>query len=216
MFPHTVPDQAEVEKNKTKEPEGEVIRAALIEFLEKYKIARLVLDTATHSVEVRIATLPPKIKNVLSIYGSIYVVDDAPNCLECGRDTRHHASTCSKAWTPTTRPEDWNDNVIPPMTHPLSSAWKQPDTSDIIIDNDNAYMSKEIFDELMEYSATNPSGAYEGKMWKRHDGVYDRAYLAKGGKPGWMLCWFGYSLKGLGYVQNLHRTIILTDGEVLK
>jgi hypothetical protein len=102
---------------------------------------------------------------------------------------------------------------IPRMTDPLGAYWQQPDRSKILVDATHALMERSTFEELAEYSATNPSGAYEGKMWKRHDGAFDFKFLARGGKPTWMLCWFGMSDKP-GYVSNHHRKIILVDGEL--
>lgn len=119
-------------------------------------------------------------------------------------------------WTPPERPIDWNDNVIPPMTHPSSSVWDQPELSKILIDDITATMSLGVFMQLKEYSATNPSGVYEGKMWKRHDGSFDHEFIARGGVPTWKLCWYGYSKIGLGYVSNNYRDIVLSDGELPK
>lgn len=187
-WPHTVPDEAAVKANEAKEPEGERIRRELIDFLTRNKVAGIMLDTPLHMVEVRSATLPPKIKNVLSSWGSIYVVDDSPDV--------------PSTWTEPARPDGWNDNVVPPMTHPLCSHWKQPDLAAVTIDATTARMSKETFDALYEYSSTNPTGAYEGKMWK-----------ARVGKS-WDLRWYGYSKIGPSSVSNNRRLIVLTDAEV--
>lgn len=84
-------------------------------------------------------------------------------------------------------------NSIPPMTHELSSCWRQPEPAAIRLDDQHAYMSNATFEDLKEYSASIPTGAYEGKMWKRHNGAFDREFLAKGGQPSWQLCWYGYS-----------------------
>jgi hypothetical protein len=54
-------------------------------------------------------------------------------------------------------------------------------------------MDKATFEELEEYSCSFPTGVYEGKMWKRHDGSFDRAFIARGGEPVWLLMWFGPS-----------------------
>lgn len=104
-------------------------------------------------------------------------------------------------------------NIIPLMTHPLSTHWDQPKPSEILIDDTHALMSLSTFRALHEYSATAPSGVYEGKMWRRHDGVFDREFIAKGGKPIWLLCWYGESEKP-DYVSNNHRKILLIDGEL--
>lgn len=67
---------------------------------------------------------------------------------------------------------------IPPMTHELGRYWEQPDRSEIEVDGTHALMSPAAFYALSDYSRSNPSGVYEGKMWRRlADGV-------------WFLCWF--------------------------
>jgi len=58
-------------------------------------------------------------------------------------------------------------NIIPKMTHPLSSHWHQPNLSEIAIDDNNAMMNEDTLNRLHEYSYSIPSGVYEGKMWKR-------------------------------------------------
>jgi hypothetical protein len=82
---------------------------------------------------------------------------------------------------------DADPNVIPPPERKMD----QPDRRDIIVDDTHALMSKSAFDKLPEYSATMPTGVYVGKMWKRHDGVYDSAFRASGGVPDWKLVWYG-------------------------
>ncbi len=58
---------------------------------------------------------------------------------------------------------------IPPMTHPLSSGWPQPDLREVLIDDTYAVMTTNVFNELSEgtlrYSGI-PTGVYEGKTWK--------------------------------------------------
>lgn len=74
---HTVPNEVDIEKNKTIEPEGERLRAELIDWLKKNKIVGILLDTPEHVVDIQIAPrLPPRIKSVLTVWGSIYVRDD--------------------------------------------------------------------------------------------------------------------------------------------
>ncbi len=81
----------------------------------------------------------------------------------------------TKAPSPSTE----QGHIIPPITDPLGNHWHQPDRTEIKIEDDTATMSQHTFDGLPEYSTTQPTGAYEGKMWKSHvRGV-------------WYLRWFG-------------------------
>ncbi|MGC2239159.1 MAG: hypothetical protein WA584_23590 [Pyrinomonadaceae bacterium] len=57
-------------------------------------------------------------------------------------------------------------NCIPPMTHVLSRHWEQPLTEDILLDEKHAMLSEADFRLLKDYSMSQPTGAYEGKMWK--------------------------------------------------
>ncbi len=97
-------------------------------------------------------------------------------------------------------------NTIPPVTHPYGKYWKQPPLDGILIDDTHALMSERDFASLAEYSATNPTGAYEGKMWRRHDGKFDRH--CKPEDCRWLLCWFGFSDKP-DMVSNNYRQILL-------
>lgn len=74
--------------------------------------------------------------------------------------------------------------MIPKMTHPLSSAWRQPSRSDILLDDEFAYMTEKTLNELPTYSCSIPTGVYEGKMWK-----------SGGNRAPWALCWFVTSSK---------------------
>ena len=71
--------------------------------------------------------------------------------------------------------------------------WKQPDRFSIEIDDTHALLTQKQFDDLAEYSATLPTGVYEGKMWKRHDGVYVARTQAEREACPWLLMWFGPS-----------------------
>lgn len=48
-------------------------------------------------------------------------------------------------------------------------------------------ISAREFEALPEYSCSVPTGTTPGKRWKRLDGVYDRSFMARGGKPRWMV-----------------------------
>lgn len=67
------------------------------------------------------------------------------------------------------------ETTIPPITNPLGKYWKQPKVENIKFAFGCAWVSKNDYDLLPEYSTSNPTGAYEGKMWKRISGK--QAYL---------------------------------------
>lgn len=72
-------------------------------------------------------------------------------------------------------------NIIPPMTHPYGKHWRQPDPGNFLIDDKHVIMTKADFESLADYSASIPTGACEGKCWRRQE-------------PGrWYLGWFGFS-----------------------
>jgi hypothetical protein len=100
-------------------------------------------------------------------------------------------------------------HIIPAMTHELGSAWKQPSRFNIEVDDRYALMSQRDFDALAEYSASRPSGVYPGKMWRRHDGQFDMEFRRTGGRPVWMLCWYGEVEGRPDLCSNHHREIII-------
>jgi hypothetical protein len=87
------------------------------------------------------------------------------------------------------------NTVIPPMTHPLGSHWRQPSLAEIELDSSHALMSEKTFQELSEYSCSMPTGIYEGKMWKR---IEKQSFLM----------WYGQSEKE-GHCSINHREIII-------
>lgn len=60
-----------------------------------------------------------------------------------------------------------NTNIIPPMVNPLGKGWRQPNPDNILIDDTHAVMSEEDLELLMDYSNSDPTGKYNGKMWKK-------------------------------------------------
>jgi hypothetical protein len=102
--------------------------------------------------------------------------------------------------------------VIPLMTDPLGKYWDQPARSEIELDDTHALMTIGTFRKLKCYSGSRPTGCYPGKMWKRHDGACDWNYIAAGGKPVWLLCWYGLSEKGPDWCSNNSRIILLSNG----
>jgi len=107
-----------------------------------------------------------------------------------------------------------NKHPIPPITDPMGTSWCQPARAYITIDDKYALMSKLTFECLAEYSCSQPSGVYPGKMWKRHDGAHDRNFIASGGKPEWWLCWFDFSERGPEWCTTQHRIILLSDSDI--
>lgn len=100
-------------------------------------------------------------------------------------------------------------NIIPPMAHELGRHWIQPARESILIDDTHAVMDSTAFKNLPEYSASTPSGVYPGKMWKRHDGLFDRT--CKPEDRRWLLCWFGEVEGRLDICSNNYREILEVD-----
>ena len=86
---------------------------------------------------------------------------------------------------------------IPPITDPMGRNWDQPDRHRIAVDAKHALMEEATFNALHEYSTTIPTGVYEGKMWRRHDGIAARGrhgeIVMKQEQGTWLLCWYGPS-----------------------
>lgn len=79
---------------------------------------------------------------------------------------------------------------IPELDSPFDqNAWRQPSRESILIDATHACMTQDTFAQLAEYSTTMPTGVYPGKMWRRHDGIYDKKCPVESRR--WLLCWYG-------------------------
>lgn len=98
--------------------------------------------------------------------------------------------------------------MIPAMANPIAGSWRQPSRDEILVDDTYAAMSQKTFDSLQEYSCSVPSGVYPGKMWKRHDALFDRN--SKPENRLWLLCWFSESEYGPELCAiNLRRVLIV-------
>lgn len=84
-------------------------------------------------------------------------------------------------------------NVIPPTVHPLGQYWEQPPMMEIEIDDTHALVPRRIFDALKEYSLSVPTGAYEGKAWRRQVGYFVYGCWRPAVPEQWLLCWYGVS-----------------------
>lgn len=98
--------------------------------------------------------------------------------------------------------------MIPAMTDPMGRHWRQPPREAIEVDDKHALMTEAVFKALPEYSDSIPSGVYPGKMWRRHDGIFDR----KATSYPWFLCWFG-EVKD-GKCEIVFREVLLADSVV--
>lgn len=95
--------------------------------------------------------------------------------------------------------------MIPVMTDPMGRHWSQPDPAAILLDDTHALMTSATFGQLAEYSGTVPTGVYPGKMWRRHDGIFD----TKATRRPWLLCWYGEDKDGK--CEILFREVLLAD-----
>jgi hypothetical protein len=99
------------------------------------------------------------------------------------------------------------ESVIPAITDPLGAHWDQPPLSAITIDDTHALMTDCTFKALHEYSSTLPTGVYPGKMWRRHDGIFDRQCAPADWQ--WLLCWYGESDKPDQCSINIRKVLIV-------
>jgi hypothetical protein len=88
-------------------------------------------------------------------------------------------------------PRHIETNIIPPIVHPMGKYWKQPKTENILIDDAHALMSRADFNELADYTQSQPTGVYEGKMWKMQKWSGHPMNPVK--HDEWYLHWWGYS-----------------------
>jgi hypothetical protein len=109
-----------------------------------------------------------------------------------------------------------DNHPIPPLVGYKYTSWKQPARDGIVIDPVYAIMSKSDFHGLMEYSTTIPSGVVVGKMWRRHNGAFDQGFIARGGKPIWLLCWYDVSERGIDWCTIKTRIILLSNADIEK
>jgi len=86
---------------------------------------------------------------------------------------------------------------VPPITEPMGKWWEQPSRFDIEIDSGHALMTQETFDALHDYSHSQPSGVYPGKMWRAHYRL-----------DGWWLHWFGETENPKMCSNNSRRILI--------
>jgi hypothetical protein len=55
---------------------------------------------------------------------------------------------------------------IPLAVNAMSRYFQQPDSSEILIDDEAALMTQSTFDKLLNYEHTYPTASYLGKVWR--------------------------------------------------
>ncbi len=107
------------------------------------------------------------------------------------------------------------DHPIPPMLDPLGAYWLQPKREEIQIDLKHALMGRSAFAKLSEYSCSQPSGVYPGKMWKKQLAQERPVNEVMTPAGSWVLCWYGPAYpeghKWHGSVSNEYRIILVVD-----
>lgn len=83
-------------------------------------------------------------------------------------------------------------HIIPAMTDPMGKHWDQPKREFIDIDDTHALMCQKTFDELSDYTMSQPSGVYPGKMWKTMGCRSDVTCYQCGAKASTGLIWVGW------------------------
>lgn len=97
------------------------------------------------------------------------------------------------------------DRIIPEITDPMGRHWEQPSRQEIAISSLKARMSAATMKKLPDYSCSQPSGVYPGKMW-RSSNVY---YKELDAPVIWWLRWFGEH-EDPALCSNHSREIVLT------
>jgi hypothetical protein len=83
------------------------------------------------------------------------------------------------------------DSLIPLMnatTDPMSKNWNQTSPSLFFVGREYIFITKAVFDQMPEYSCSDPTGVYPGKMWVSCPEMYNHMYPTP--LRGWFLCWF--------------------------
>lgn len=93
-------------------------------------------------------------------------------------------------------------NIIPIPDQKWISAWTQPQRENITVDDTHALMSEYDLSLLSDYSHSQPSGVWVGKMWRKQ--IYDLNVPT----GIWKLCWFGIE-DDPGYLTNHYREILI-------
>lgn len=101
---------------------------------------------------------------------------------------------------------------IPPITEPMGRYWNQPPVDDILVDETCAMMTAETLTKLACYDTSQPSGVYDGKMWRSKTEIVMKKHPTAGPVPQRIdrdrLWWFGPSASP-GQCSVNHRPVII-------
>ena len=95
------------------------------------------------------------------------------------------------------------NNTIPLITHPFGRAWQQPPKYLILVDDTHAVMSRLDFEILMDYTRSQPSALYNGKMWKIQRKFEDGVK--------WFLCYCHNENNNTSEIEIAYREILIID-----
>lgn len=100
--------------------------------------------------------------------------------------------------------------MIPPITDPMSRSWPVRNT-DVTVFRDKAIVTQRVFDLLPEYSTTQPTGVYPGKIWKSNEWHWDPTKQFRVSTDRWHLCWFDDVPDKPGYCRTLSLLISVAN-----
>ncbi len=79
-------------------------------------------------------------------------------------------------------------DIIPEMTDPMGRHWVQPNRKDLFFCNIRVHLTIKDFNLLRDYSWSNPTGTYAGKMWKAfYKGAWQLEWWIDDKQPGYVL-----------------------------
>lgn len=86
----------------------------------------------------------------------------------------------------------------------MGKYWHQPAIEEILIDDTHALMTVQTLERLADYSHSQPTGVYPGKMWRSKMKHPTRPHEAQ-----WWLCWFGEHPDPTICTNNYRRILVV-------
>lgn len=94
-------------------------------------------------------------------------------------------------------------NIIPIVAGRNETSKVQPDPNNILLDSEYALMSKQVFDQLPDYTRLEPAEKYNGMIWKAQHCKYDGLV--------WFLCWCHNENIRANIIFISYREILILD-----